>query len=66
MMKNVKKFGNNFSLISSIDRLDNGVIFYKKKEGDDEVGGLCVQNFNEKRWKMVKNRKNCKILKFYR
>jgi hypothetical protein len=25
--KNRKKFGNNFSLISSIDRLDNGVIF---------------------------------------
>ena len=31
-MKNGKKFfGNNFSLISSIDRLDNGVIYYKKK-----------------------------------
>jgi hypothetical protein len=30
-MENGKKFGNNFSLKSSIDRLDNGVIFSKKK-----------------------------------
>ena len=63
-----KNFSNNSSLISLIDRLDNGVIFIRNRgrEGDDEEGGLCVQNFNEKRWKMVKNRKNCKILKFYR
>ena len=49
--KNRKKFGNNFSLISSIDRLDNGVIFIRKREreGDDggEVGArdVCVSKF---------------------
>jgi hypothetical protein len=44
--KNCKKFGYNFSLISSIDRLDNGVIFIRKRgrEGDDggEVGARAV------------------------
>ena len=58
-----KNFSNNSSLISLIDRLDNGVIFIRNRgrEGDDKVGGLCVQNFNEKRWKMVKNRKTAKF-----
>ena len=37
--KNSKKFVNNFSLISSIDRLDNGVIFIRKKEGERVMMG---------------------------
>ena len=44
--KIAKKIGNHFSLISSIDRLDNGVIFIRKRgrEGDDggEVGARAV------------------------
>ena len=54
-----KNFSNNSSSISLIDRLDNDVILIRK--GGERVMmrwmGLCVQNFNEKRWKIEKTAK---------
>ena len=40
ILEKSQKFGNNnFSLISSIDRLDNGVSFIRKKGREDDDGG---------------------------
>jgi len=62
-MKNGKNFSNNSSLISLIDRLDNGVIFIRK--GGERVMmrwvGCVFKILTRKRWKMVKNRKTAKF-----